>query len=267
MNQGGSSTITRTRDSASIVLPTLLMLLKQMWAASPSLVEHGIRTAHYAGSLGRRLSLPAASLLDLVHAALLHDIGKVTLPKELLEQEGPLSTEEYVLMQSHPRAGARLLLPYPSLHRAAVLIAHHHERWDGSGYPYGIRGEWIPLGSRILAVADTFDAVFSDTGRCRRDAVPFAIGLLRRVAGSQLDPALMEPFAACVLNGDEAITSRDCSGQDVPPALDGEGLGSSGPSPFLYSARFEPSDSGGVHERRESRDARRFNSADRENQP
>jgi len=181
------------RHSAARELQKLFQLLRLM-GAQPDIIAHGERTASHAVRLGEALGLGPADLMDLHYAGLLHDIGKLTLPTTLIEKRGPLTADEYALVQSHPRAGAELLGGITFLHRPAVWIAHHHERWDGTGYPFGLRDRFIPFGSRILAVADTFDALTSgqlpETG-----ASPTA--LLRLLAGSQLDPALVEVFLAC----------------------------------------------------------------------
>jgi HD-GYP domain-containing protein (c-di-GMP phosphodiesterase class II) len=171
----------------------LHILTEMMEAKDSDLLEHGRRTAQYATRLGGAIGIPARDLIDLYYASVLHDIGKVMLPDGLFQKSGPLSHEEYVSMQCHPREGARLLTAIPSLRRAAVLIAHHHEHWDGSGYPYGLRGAFIPLGSRILAVADRFDALSSDKTRVvgGRSA---PMKLLRMLRGSQLDPTLVGRF-------------------------------------------------------------------------
>jgi len=175
-------------------LEALLILVQASDAADRYLKGHGIRTAHYAVPLGYAAGLSAEELNDLCLASLLHDIGRLTLPQVILEKDGPLSDEEYALMQSHPRAGAELLSPIPSLRTAALWIAHHHERWDGLGYPYGLRGELIPLGARILAVADTFDALASSQPYRHGLDRESAVRTLQELAGSQLDPRLVEVF-------------------------------------------------------------------------
>jgi HD-GYP domain-containing protein (c-di-GMP phosphodiesterase class II) len=167
--------------------------------------SHGDRTASYAVALGTTVGLPEADLLDLYFAALLHDLGRLTLPEEILRKQGPLTAEEYALVQCHPRRGADLLEPITFLRTPAVLIAHHHERWDGAGYPYGLRGPFIPLGSRILAVADTFDALTSDQPPSRAADPDSAIGVLKVLAGSQLDPTLVELFVDMVCTIPAAI--------------------------------------------------------------
>jgi HD-GYP domain-containing protein (c-di-GMP phosphodiesterase class II) len=138
--------------------------------------------------------LGETDLLDLYLAALLHDLGKLVLPDEILEKDGPLTAEEYVRVQRHPRAAADLLEPISSLRVPAVLIAHHHERWDGTGYPCSVRGPLIPLGSRILAVADTFNALTSNRPHRPACDPESALCLLETVAGSQLDPKLVKMF-------------------------------------------------------------------------
>ncbi|TAJ25175.1 MAG: HD domain-containing protein, partial [Nitrospirae bacterium] len=175
-------------------IASLLSLLQTMATQRPHLLGHGDRTASYALLLGTAVELSAADLIHLHYAALLHDIGQLTLPDELLKKDGPLTAEEYEQVQSHPRAGAELLEPISFLQIPALWIAHHHERWDGTGYPYGLPGPFIPLGSRILAVADTFDALTSNRPDGQLYNQESALRLLRMVAGSQLDPTLVEVF-------------------------------------------------------------------------
>ena len=168
-------------------------LVAVMHAADATLLEHGRRTAHYTMVLAHAIGVCARDLADLYYAAVLHDIGQVMLPENLRNKTGPLSHEEYVLMQCHPRDGARLLQSIPGLRRAALLVAHHHEHWDGSGYPYGLRKTLIPLGSRMLAIAGRFDALCSENNSARVDR-RLAMKLIRIVAGSQLDPMLVGVF-------------------------------------------------------------------------
>ena len=146
---------------------------------------------------------------DLKLAALLHDIGLLMLPQELASGGNILDSESYVTVQNHPRLGASLLEPFFFLREASVLIAHHHERWDGSGYPYGIRGTFIPLGSRILAIADAYDAIkVPDADDAVRNQV--ALRILLVASKTQFDPDLVEVFyriqnALSVLDGTESL--------------------------------------------------------------
>ncbi len=180
--------------SASSPIDALLTLMHLIESADRHLKGHGIRTARYAVALGHAVGFSPAELNDLCLASLLHDIGVLTLPKRILEKDGPLSDEEYAMVQSHSRAGAELLAPIPVLRVAALWIAHHHERWDGFGYPYGLRGTLIPLGARILAVADTFDSLTSPQPYRAALESESALRLLQELAGSQLDPDLVALF-------------------------------------------------------------------------
>ena len=182
-------------NQTQLEVALLLSLLQAMATTRPHLLGHGDRTASYALRLGRACGLSAADLIHLHYAALLHDIGQLTLPAAVLEKDGPLTADEYALIQSHPRAGARLLAPISFLQVPALWIAHHHERWDGTGYPYGLRKTFIPLGSRILAVADTFDALTSSSAQGGGQEPAIALNLIQVIAGSQLDPDLVERFS------------------------------------------------------------------------
>jgi HD-GYP domain-containing protein (c-di-GMP phosphodiesterase class II) len=195
--------------------------MTKMEGRDPRLGTHGRRTSTYALAIGHVIGLSDTELVHLHCAALLHDIGKLALPREMFDKDGPFTAEEYALVQSHPRAGAMLLAATPSLQVPAVWIAHHHERWDGCGYPYGLRGSLIPLGSRVLAVADTFDALTSPCAfRPARDPAS-AIRLLQFVAGSQLDPTLVDTFTYHTLRLLDAMAGRSSknrptdSGQEV----------------------------------------------------
>jgi len=114
------------------------------------------------------------------------------LPVHLSGGKYPLESEDYVALQNHSRLGAALLEPFSFLKEASILIVHHHERWDGSGYPYGIRGQFIPLGSRILSIADTFDAIRIPEVSNRAVRNRIALRILRVAAGTQLDPELVD---------------------------------------------------------------------------
>jgi HD-GYP domain-containing protein (c-di-GMP phosphodiesterase class II) len=128
----------------AVRLLQLRRLTRRIETLIPGHFGHGERTAHYARLLGKAISLTDDQHIELHYAALLHDIGLLTLPGRLLDETAAHSLDDYALIQSHPREGAALLSPYRFLSEAARLIAHHHERWDGAGYPYGLRGGYIP---------------------------------------------------------------------------------------------------------------------------
>jgi response regulator RpfG family c-di-GMP phosphodiesterase len=182
---------------------------KEIDRALPWQSSHGRRTAAISLSIGQSIGLTTGELHDLKLAALLHDIGLLMLPQELISGGNTLDSESYVAVQNHPRLGASLLEPFFFLREASILIAHHHERWDGSGYPYGIRGTFIPLGSRILAIADAYDAIkVPDADDTVRNQV--ALRILLVASKTQFDPALIEVFyrnqnALSVFDGTESL--------------------------------------------------------------
>src|SRR4026207_522970 len=153
---------------------------------------HGRRPATLPQASGSAAGLCRDALHHLTLAALLHDIGLLTLPNAFASHTGYLDVGSYAAIQCHPRLGAQWLESFPFLRQASVLIAHHHERWDGSGYPYGIRGRFIPLGSRILSIADAFDAICIPEVSNQVVRNKIALRILRVAAGSQFDPELVE---------------------------------------------------------------------------
>jgi hypothetical protein len=161
---------------------------------------HLRRVSEYAVSVGEKLGLRGQDLETLHHASLLHDIGKIGIPEDVLRKEGPLTPQEIVLMRRHPEIGARMLEKLDVLNDAAPLVLHHQERFDGvrsghyPGYPGGLAGDAIPLGARIIAVVDAFDAMTTD--RPYRAALPLeeAVAVLRRERGKQFDPRVVDAF-------------------------------------------------------------------------
>ena len=186
-------------DSVHPHAETILVrcVAKMMDRALPSQQGHGERTAALAETIGSAAGLSQQDLHHLTLASLLHDIGLLTLSSDQ-DPAGQLDNQSYAAIQSHPRAGAEWLEPFRFLRNASVIIAHHHERWDGSGYPYGIRGTFIPLEARILAIADAFDAiqVATMTDQKTRDRVAYRI--LTVAAGTQFDPELVEICGHCL---------------------------------------------------------------------
>jgi len=186
------------RDLESILVRQVAHELDRLlpWQAG-----HGQATAAIALELGRALHLADENLHQLRLASLLHDIGILMLPPCLQSRREWYEPESYVAIQNHPRLGAMLLEPFSFFREATVMIAHHHERWDGSGYPYGLRGELIPLGARILAIADAFDAIRVPhvQERSLRDRI--ALRILRVASGTQFDPMVVDAFEALFAEG------------------------------------------------------------------
>lgn len=183
------------RDVESILVR---QVTKELDRALPWQAGHGRRTAAVALAIGQEAGLTADALHHLMLAAYLHDIGLLMLPPRLVDRAAFLEPDVYVEIQNHCRIGASLLEPYAFLQEAAILIAHHHERWDGTGYPYGIRGPFIPLGARILSVADAYDAIEVPgiTDGNVRDAI--ALRILQVASGTQFDPVIVSALADCL---------------------------------------------------------------------
>jgi putative nucleotidyltransferase with HDIG domain len=156
--------------------------------------RHSQEVVATACEIGATLGVSQAALAELEVAALLHDIGKVGVPDEILNKPGPLTPEERAVMTLHPIWGAELLTRVPGLEAVATIVRYHHERWDGMGYPHGLSGERIPLASRIIAVCDAHNAMTSD--RPYRNAIgrERALSELREGAGGQFDPTVVEQF-------------------------------------------------------------------------
>lgn len=181
--------IASRRDVESILVR---QICREIDRALPWQAGHSRRTAAISLLIGQAVGLTTGELHDLKLAAFLHDIGLLMLPPELTIGVSRLDPDSYVTVQNHPRHGASLLEPFFFLRKATVLIAHHHERWDGSGYPYGVRGRFIPLGSRILSIADAFDAIRIPEVLNRATRNRIALRILRVAAGTQFDPELVD---------------------------------------------------------------------------
>lgn len=161
---------------------------------------HSTRLAEWAIRVGRQMSIPESELRDLEVAALLHDIGKVGIPDSILQKPGRLTDEERALMNRHPEYGWAILRLFPGLEKASLFTLHHHENYDGTGYPGGLKGEEIPIGSRVVAVIDAFDAMVSN--RPYRQGIPpdEAIRRLVQDSGTQFDPVVVRCFIAIAAN-------------------------------------------------------------------
>ncbi len=159
-------------------------------------IHHAERVGLYSREIGRALGYQGEDLDLLYDGGVMHDLGKIAVPDAILLKPGPLTEEEYAVMQRHSIEGERICLPLRSTQQFLPVIRHHHERVDGGGYPDHLRGDEIPLGARIAAVADGFDAMVSDrpyrTGLLRDEAR----ARLRAGAGSQWDPGVVEAFLA-----------------------------------------------------------------------
>jgi putative nucleotidyltransferase with HDIG domain len=158
---------------------------------------HSFRVAHYAVALARAMGLRGEALQAIEWGALLHDVGKMVVPDDILRKMGPLTDDEWHIMRQHPTWGFDMLAEVGFLQQPALEIVYsHHERWDGRGYPRGLAGEGIPLAARIFAAVDTYDAITSDRPYRRAHSHHAALAEVQRVAGQQLDPRVVEAFSA-----------------------------------------------------------------------
>ena len=157
---------------------------------------HSEETVCLVEAVARELELPDEDLAECKTAALLHDVGKIGIPDAVLHKAGPLDDHEWRIMREHPVIGERILSRVPGLERVAAAIRHEHERWDGGGYPDGIAGEAIPLESRIVLVCDAYHAMTSDAPYRARMPREEALGELRRCAGTQFDPRVVDALCA-----------------------------------------------------------------------
>jgi HD-GYP domain-containing protein (c-di-GMP phosphodiesterase class II) len=155
---------------------------------------HSTRLAEWAVRVARELNIPDKDLYQVEVAALLHDIGKIGVPDAILNKPGRLTPEEKALMHKHPEYSWSILRMFPDLEEASLFALHHHENYDGSGYPGGLKGEEIPIGSRIVSVIDAFDAMISN--RCYRKGLGHEKAMRRLDAdsGTQFDPVVVKSF-------------------------------------------------------------------------
>jgi diguanylate cyclase (GGDEF)-like protein len=174
------------------------VLLRALAERHPGLEGHIGGVAQLAEAVGRHLGLEGEELDHVRVAAELHDVGKVAIPDAILNKPGPLDADEWAFMRRHTLIGERIVAAAPAHGAVAKLVRASHERWDGRGYPDATGGEDIPLGARIVAVCDAYDAIVADRPYRRGRSAAAAMDELQRCSGSQFDPAVVAAFAAVV---------------------------------------------------------------------
>jgi HD-GYP domain-containing protein (c-di-GMP phosphodiesterase class II) len=189
-------TILRNDECTCTTDETIAALVTLVAQKDHTAEGHSARVSEYAMAIGRRLGLSAGALRTLRHAAALHDIGKVAVSRQILVKMGKLTDEEFEVMKIHSTVAMHVLDRVDALRDAVPLVKHHHERWDGKGYPDGLNGDDIPIGSRIISVAEAYDILTSDVPW--RDAVdgPSAMSELKSCAGTQFDPVVVHTWQA-----------------------------------------------------------------------
>ena len=163
---------------------------------------HLRRISGYSEEIGRILGLGSDELRTIRYAGILHDIGKIGVQQSIIMKPGPLTPDEEKELRRHSEYGAAIVAPLRFADRVAPIVLAHHERWDGDGYPHGLRGEAIPLGARIISVVDAFDAMNTDRPYRSALGAEEAIRRLREGSGTQWDPRVVEAFVSVILHGD-----------------------------------------------------------------
>ena len=182
------------QEVSDLHLATIEALALAIDAKDQTAQSHIRRVQVYAAGLARALGMTDNEIQGVKTAALLHDIGKLAVPEHILSKPGPLTQEEFQKIRIHPQVGAEIISGVPFPYPVAPLILSHHERYDGKGYPAGLKGEDIPLGARILSVVDYFDALMSERPYHKAMSFDAAIGLLRQESGKALDPRVVQTF-------------------------------------------------------------------------
>jgi diguanylate cyclase (GGDEF)-like protein/putative nucleotidyltransferase with HDIG domain len=182
------------QQTSDLHLATIEALARAIDAKDQNTQTHIRRVQTYAARMARAVGLSPSEIQCVKTAALLHDIGKLAVPEHILSKPGPLTQEEFQKIRIHPEVGAEIIAAVPFPYPVAPIILSHHERWDGKGYPQGLKGEQIPIGARILTIVDYYDAI--TTERPYHKALPqdSAVGLLRHESGLALDPTLVRVF-------------------------------------------------------------------------
>jgi HD-GYP domain-containing protein (c-di-GMP phosphodiesterase class II) len=180
--------------------------------------NHSVRVTKYVEALLAELPhVPSATRQVIVDAARVHDVGKMGVRDTALLKPGKLSDEEYEEIKRHPSIGADLIGNLEMYRRGVTIVRHHHERWDGRGYPDGLIGDQIPLGARIIAVADSFDAMTSDRPYRRAMTVAVALAEIKRNSGIQFDPQIVEAFERA-MSAPHPVTERESAEVTVSAA-------------------------------------------------
>lgn len=191
--------------------------------------NHSKRVACHTLVLARQFTSDPARLRQIYWGSLLHDIGKIGIPDAILLKQGPLDEDEWNAMHTHPEKGYRIVSRIPDMKEAAEIVFSHEERFDGSGYPRGLRDEQISLGARLFAVIDTLDAMTSDRSYRKAGSFEQARDEIVRMGGTQFDPVAVQAFLAeekilqemvaakCMLSNDPAISQTQIKGEEHGP--------------------------------------------------
>lgn len=175
----------------------------QSWGRTLALRDHGTfahsrRVSQISVGFARAIGLSEPEIEHIWRGALVHDIGKISIPDDILQKPGPLNENEWAQMRQHPIYAYQMLQPLSRFHQTLAIPYHHHERWDGSGYPHGLRGEQIPFNARLFAIVDVWDALNTDRPYRRKTRPMEALSYLKEQAGILFDPKLVHVFTGMI---------------------------------------------------------------------
>ena len=216
-----SSPVAQSRNSRAVSQAVVEAFSRAMTARDESTHEHAQRVQRLALALADEAGIEDEQLLEAIEAAaLLHDIGKLGIPDRLLNKPGPLTADEFDQVKEHVTIGADMLHAVAVPAALTLIVRHHHENWDGSGYPDGLAGEQIPVGARVLSIVDCYDALTSDRPYRRALSHGAAVAMIHERSGSMYDPAMVDAFLGIVprlrSGFDRKRTARPQIGSRVP---------------------------------------------------
>jgi putative nucleotidyltransferase with HDIG domain len=194
LNNMASRIIDGTRERENFLIGILMALTRSIDAKSPWTAGHSERVTKYAEAIGHSLNLNDDQMRVLSISAILHDIGKIAVPEQILDKQGKLSKEEYDVVKKHPRTGADILAHIPSYETILYGVLHHHEHWDGTGYPNGLTEKNIPLFARIICVADAYDALTDERPYRKAWTKEQALQFLDQQKEKMFDPEIVDVF-------------------------------------------------------------------------
>lgn len=197
------------RENHELFINSIRALAAAIDAKDPYTRGHSERVARYASQVAREMDLPALEIRRVRLSALLHDVGKIGIDDRIIRKPSALTEEEFEIMKTHPAKGAAIMSAIPELKDVIPGMKHHHERWEGGGYPDGLKGENIPLQARIVSVADTFDAMTTTRPYQRAMDIRFVFQRLRDLAGNRFDPAVVDALIRSYEKGELVPIARE----------------------------------------------------------
>ncbi len=181
-------------EQQKIVLGSIKSLVMLLDTKVPQAYTHSPHFSRLVLAIAEKMHLDERDLRSLEYASMLHDAGKADIPLKILTKTKKLSSREYTIIKTHPKMGAKILRPLLAIKPAIPIITHHHEKFDGTGYPSGLKGDQIPLGARIMSVADAFEAMVFGRPYRQRKNIEEALSEIKKHSGTQFDPKVVEAF-------------------------------------------------------------------------